>query len=160
MSPRNPLNDENQPQEQIKGEKAVNLKTHKVVRFIEPDGSVREILQSSHDSRPDQEGRYVDIHVDHVVSDPGGNPLPKDPTNVVISNSGLFIGPDDQRAFCTSIFHSHSRSRNILVGQDGAITARGAICSYCQNWWTTIYFGLGILGLGLVYGLFKTAWFF
>ena len=41
--PRNPLREENQPQEKIKGEGVTNLSNRQVVQFIDSEGNVRPI---------------------------------------------------------------------------------------------------------------------
>lgn len=153
--PRNPLRDENQPQEQTKGEQITNLSRQQVVQFVDSEGNVRMVPLRCHESLMGPDGRYVDTEVTNVPLDPAGNPMPPDPSSVVISHSGLFIGPDDQRAICTSIFHPGNRSRNILLGQDGALAAGGAVCSVCQCRKNTIYLILGILGLGAVMGIYQ-----
>jgi len=157
MSNRNPLVEGGQPQEPIAGEKvASNIRTQKLVRFLGPDGSEREITTDIHDSRPDQQGGYFDSEVSNILIDQGGNPMPENPRDLVISHSGLFIASPEQRGICNSILHLSSRSRNILIGQDGYISDEGmARCSYCQGVLTSIYIVLGILGLGLIMGVYK-----
>jgi hypothetical protein len=61
---------------------------------------------------------------------------------------------------CTSFLHPGGLSRNFLVGQDGRLTLRGAICSHCDFLLGTIYIALVILGIGVVCGLYKAVSFF
>ena len=155
MPPRNPLNEEAHPRESVKDEDVINVRTQRVVRLMGPDGGVREVVTDARDSRPDQNGGYVDAELINVVTDHAGNPLPEDPRSVIISHSGLYITSPDQFATCTSWLHGN-RSRNILLGQDGREVGRDrAICSQCDFWLGTIYIVLGILCLGLIVGIWK-----
>jgi hypothetical protein len=157
---RNPLKDENQLYEATKGKDIINSRIQKIMRIHNQDGSVQEYVTNVRDSMPDQNGGYVDTELTNVMTDHAGNPLPEDTKSVRISHSGLFIGSLEQLATCSSRFHSANRSRNILVGQDGRLIPQGAICSHCDFLLGTVYIALVILGIGVIYGLYKAVGFF
>jgi len=156
--PRNPLKEEN-PQKEINGEQIVNVKTQKVVRISDQNRNVQYIVIEEYNSYPDKDGSFIDSSLSNVITDDAGNPLPQDPRSVTISRSGLYISSKEQLAHCNSFLH-FSPNRNILLGQDGRRTSRGAICSQCEFWLNSIYIFLGILGVGLVIGLYKGTSFF
>ena len=158
--PRNTLRDGNQPLEAVKGEKIINIRNQKILRAPTQDGNFQEIVMNESTSEPDGTGSYIDKQFINQITDHAGNPLPEDPRSSIISHSGLYITPTDQRSHCTSILHPQNRSRNILLGQDGREVPGGAICSNCDYWWRTIYIALGILGMGIIYGLYKGAGLF
>jgi hypothetical protein len=152
---RNPLRDGNQPFETLKGDKIINVRNQKVVRIPTQDGNIQEIVLNESTSEPDGNGNYFDRELINQITDHAGNPLPEDPRSVIFSHSGLYITSPELRVICTSILHPQNRSRNILLGQDGREVPGGAICSRCDYWLTTIYITLGIVGVGLIYGLYK-----
>jgi hypothetical protein len=162
MARRNPLREEDEiPREVRTGDTIINTRTQSITQLVDAQGNVRQFVTKVTDSRPDDAGGFTDSELIRVPFDSAGNPLPEDPRKVRISHSGLYIGPEDKQAICTSWLHPPGRSRNILVGQDGhELPGGGAICSSCRFWLTTIYLGIGILALGLIIGLFKGAgWF-
>ena len=158
--PRNPFEEDNQPHEAIKGEDIINTRTERVIRIRAQDGTVQDIVLSVHESRPDENGNFIDTELINVVTDHAGNPLPEDPRSVFVSHSDLFIRSQEQLARCNSWLHPPNRSRNILLGQDGRTVQGGAICSNCDSWHTTIFIAFGILGLGVLTGLCKAAGLF
>jgi hypothetical protein len=158
--PRNPFEEDNRPHEVIKGEDVVNIRTERIVRIRNQDGTYEDIVTNVRESRPDGNGNFIDTELINVVTDHAGNPLPEDPRSVFFSHSDLFIRSQEQLAICTSWLHPPNRSRNILLGQDGRTVQGGAICSNCDSWQTTIYIAFGILGLGVLTGLCKAAGLF
>jgi len=157
---RNSLREEGQPREQTEGKSIINSRTQRTARLVCPDGSVQEFLLDINDTRPDENGNWLDNELINVTMDRAGNPLPKDLRSVKLSNSDLYISSSDQSATCTSWLHGN-RSRNILVGQDGRELGNGrAICDRCAFILTTIYLALGIIALGLVLGIWKGAGLF
>ena len=154
MSP-NPLKEDVHPQEVKKGEGITNLNIQKSFRMIMPDGSIRTFISYEKHTGSVQDGQSIDSESTYVVFDPAGNPMPLDPRKLILSHSGCFIPAPEQRAICTSIFHS-SPNRNILIGQDGNLLGDGrAVCTRCQSIRTTILIALGILGIGIFWGLLK-----
>jgi hypothetical protein len=153
--PRNPLREDNPSFETVKGKKVINDRNETIVQLPDQDGNLRQYVIESEISEPDGQGGYVNRTYKMPVYDHFGNPLPEDPSSVVFSHSRLPITSPDQLAYCTSFLHPGGLSRNILVGQDGRLTPTGAICSRCDFWMRTIYFGFSILGIGVVFGLFK-----
>lgn len=146
---QNPVGDD-----QIKGDKLVNLRKEKYARITDQDGNTQDYLIEIHDSRPDGNGSYTDTELINVITDHAGNPLPKDPRDTKRSCTGLNISLSDEIAYCTSMFHRAPNNR-ILLGQDGHKTGDGAICSRCQSAMTTVYMLITILGIGLLIGFFK-----
>jgi hypothetical protein len=161
MPPRNPLREDGEPREQLRGGEIINTRTQRLSRIIGPDGVVQDIVTDIHDSRPDENGNYLVTDVINVATDYAGNTFPKDPHSLeAISYSGLFIKSQDQRSECTSRLHPHNLSRIICLGHDGRLTANGAICARCDFWLTTIYLALTIVGVGVALGIYKvTGWF-
>jgi hypothetical protein len=148
--PRNTLRDGNQPLEQINGDSFINTERKDIVTI-----NGQELIREESVTKPDENGNYVDTQKTHLLWDYAGNPLPEDPQLTIRSWTGLYIPSEDKRALCTSFFHSNRYSRNIYIGQDGRLTPRGAICSRCDYWLTTIYIAIGIVGIGVILGLFK-----
>ena len=154
MSP-NPLKEDPHPQEVKKGEGITNLNTQKSFKMILQDGSVRTFITTENSSGIEQNGQGTTLETTYVLYDPAGNPMPTDPRKLIFSHSGCFIPTPEQRAICTSIFH-HSPNRNILIGQDGYLLGDGrAVCGHCQIIRTTILIVLGVLGIGIFWGLLK-----
>ena len=160
MTKRNPLKDYGLSQEETPSDSYLNMQSRKVSRIVNPDGTVQEIPTRTKISSPGENGEYVETEVSTVILDAAGRSIPSDLSNVMISHSGLFIGLNDPRATCTSIFHPSKRSRTILVGYDGHLVPGGAICSNCQGTKNFFYIVFGILGLGLVYGLYRALGYF
>ena len=158
--PRNPLANENQQFDAIKGEDIVNVRTERKVRIRTQDGTVEDFLVSAHDSRPDGNGNFIDSKLINVITDRAGNLLPENPRSVKLSITNLFISSPEELAICTSRLHPANCTRNILIGQDGRETPNGAICIYCSSWQTTIYIAFAILGVGVLAGLCKAAGIF
>lgn len=155
MARRNPFEESN-PREPVKGVQIINTRKERIARILGPDGYVQEIVLGMSDSRPDDNGGYVDTELVNVVTDRAGNTLPSDLHSLEgISYSGLFINSGDDRASCTSWLHPPGRSRKILLGEDGRQTLNGAICNRCDFWLGTIYLGLAVLGIGVILGLWK-----
>jgi hypothetical protein len=157
MPPRNPLRRDNIPQEPTQGQDVpTNWIKHKYIRFISPDGTVREISTGTQEAHPDGQGNYIDLHTTNVVFDQAGNPLPKDPTNMVTSHTGLFIPSPEFRGLCTSMFHPPHRPKNIYIGQDGYQIGEGRFrCSCCHEIVITLRVFLGILAFGLLVGIYR-----
>ena len=158
--PRNPLNTDGKTHDKSKGKYFLNQKKERILHLINPDGSVKEILLSIRESIPDGEGNYIDREIIQSPRDSAGNTLGPDPTETVISHTGLYIHSADQRALCTSIFHSPNLSRNVLIGQDGRVTQRGAICSRCDYWLNTTYIAAAVIIMEITIGLFIGTRFF
>ena len=154
---RNTLRGDGLPREQTEGKAIVSNRTQRNIRLVDPDGNTQEIPMEVRDTRPDENGNYVDTELVNIVTDRAGNPLPEDPRSVLRSHSGLYITSPDQLAHCTSWLHPHGRNTNILIGQDGRLTPNGAICSHCDSWLGTIYIILTILAIGLILGIWKGA---
>jgi hypothetical protein len=161
MPPRNPLRENDHPREQTKGKDILNTRSQRVARIVGQDGNVQEYIMDVHHSWLDGNGGHIDDELINVITDQAGNPLPEDPRSVIRSHSDLFITSPEQFATCTSWLHGNRHSRNILVGQDGRpLPGGGAICSRCDTWVKTIYLALGILGVGLILGIWRGAGLF
>ncbi|MDY6989620.1 MAG: hypothetical protein SWQ30_16355 [Thermodesulfobacteriota bacterium] len=161
MAPRNPLREDDHPQEAIRGEQITHASSHKVARLIGPGGIVREMPLSGTYSRPDSNGGYLDVEEVNIVTDHAGNPLPEHGRPEAVSHSGLFITAPEKVGCCTCFLHPPNRSRNFYDGQDGRVVNNGhGTCSYCQWWTLTIYAVSGIVLIALVVGLFKGTGFF
>ena len=158
--PRNPFKDNSEQFEAVKGKDIFNIRDETIVQFPDQDGNLRQYVTESVISEPDGQGGYVNRTYKMPVYDRLGNPLPDDPGSVVFSHSHLPIASPEQFAHCTSFFHPGAVSNNILVGQDGRLTAGGAICSRCDFWRNTVYLVLGVLAVGAIFGLFKAVVFF
>jgi len=156
---RNPLNPGGKPHERLKAKDVLNQKKERILRFSYTDGSIREIVLEARESLPDGKGSYIHRETKASPRDHAGNTLGPEPERTIMSHTGLFIESPMQRALCTSIFHT-SGSRNILIGQDGRLTQRGAICSRCDYWLNTTYIGAGVIIFGIVIGIFRGTGFF
>ena len=163
MPKRNPLRENGglPPREQVKGEDIINTRTQRMVRLTGPDGDVQEIVMDAHDSRPDQNGGYIDSEFINLQTDVAGKILPKDPHEITaLSHTGLYIDSPEKLAICSSIFHG-SASRSILIGFDGRLLPNGrAICSRCEFWLRTVYSVLGIFSIGVILGIWRGAGIF
>lgn len=153
---QNTLKENNQPRESVKGDKIINVKTERKMII-----NGQEFLMEERSSKPDDEGNYDDTVTIHVTTDHAGNPFPEDPRSILaFSHSGLSITSSDHFDRCTSRFHTRP-SRNILLGQDGRkLPNDTAICSHCDSWSTTFYLLIGLIGFGVVLGLFSGVGFF
>lgn len=157
MPPKNPLKEDEYPQEPVKGENITNLNKQKIVRITLPDGNTITSVTYETGLKKDQDGQYADAEITNVIIDPFGNPLVIDPNNFSISHTGLPITSPLMKAVCTSMFHRNP-NRNILLGQDGGLRANGqGICNHCQSILTFIYILMGIFGIGIIIGLFKAS---
>ncbi len=155
---RNPYREGNNPQEPEAGENITNLHRRKILRIRDEDGNItREILIGARETIPDGTGGYIDLEYVDLPTDSAGNSLPKDPRDLLMSHTNLFIPSQSQLGRCTSRFHPSHISKNVYVGLDGKVTKNGAICSRCNYWYETIYIALGIIGLGVIIGLLKGA---
>jgi hypothetical protein len=126
-----------------------------------PDGNTIEFTITENESRPDENGDYVDIETTNLVIDASGTVIPADPGMISgLSHSHLFITAPEQAAVCTSWLHPRNRSRTIKVGFDGRKTANGAICNYCDSRLDTIYIVIFIFCLAVIWGLWKGAGLF
>jgi hypothetical protein len=157
---RNPFKDNSEEFEAVKGKDIFNIRDETIVQFPDQDGNLRQYVTESVISEPDGQGGFVNRTYKMPVYDRLGNPLPDDPGSVVFSHSHLPVASADQFAHCTSFFHPGAVSKNILVGQDGRLTAGGAICSRCDFWLSTVYIVLGVLATGAIFGLLKAIVFF
>ena len=152
--PRNSLNDGNQPFEPGKRKKINNLLTRKMVRLVNQNGDTQEFDIEEKVSSPNDNGTYVDSEVHSVHLDHAGNTLPEDLRSFSISHSGT-ITSEKSKANCSHWLHFNG-SRIIHIGQDGRLTPNGvAICSRCASRMRFIYLIAGILGFGVVFGLYK-----
>lgn len=160
MPPRNSLRSDNNIQDPIDGDEIINSTVRRVVRITDGNGNVRDLVVGGHTSALGENGEYADTELIGIQTDRAGNLLPEDPHALTLSHSGLFIKNNDQRTSCTSWFHGHNTSRNILIGQDGRLIEGGAICSNCDALLNSIYIALGIIACGIVIGVYKGAGFF
>jgi len=161
MPPENPLREQSEPREQLTGDEIINTRTQRVVRITNQDGSVQDICMDVHDSRPDGNGGYIETDIINVATDAAGNTFPEDPHSLeAISGTGLYVKSVENLAECTSWLHTPGRSRIIRVGQDGHRTVNGAICTQCESRQGTIYLVLGIIAVGVIFGIWKGAGLF
>ena len=162
MAVRNPFADGNDsPQEPMKGDRLVNLKTQRIVRIPDADGTIREIRMDNRESAPDGTGVYADTETINIAMDSSGRVIPNDPRSVTaISHTGACITQSDLSARCTSWFHPAGMPNNILVGHDGVLLPNGARCSHCQRIYTRIVLGLAAGGGIFLLGLYKAAGLF
>ena len=158
--PRNPFEKDKPAHETKKGEDIINNRKERVIRIRNQDGTYEDILVSVRETRPDENGNFVDTELICDVRDQAGNPIPEDLRSAFLSCTGAYITSQEQLAICSSWLHPSNRSRNILLGHDGRETQTGAICSNCDSWHTTIYIAFGIIGLGVLAGLCKAAGIF
>jgi len=146
----NPLN-----ADPLKGEKIQKSRVRKNVVI-----NGQEFNRSESSSQPRKDGVYEDIETEHFVTDQAGNPLPENSNFVALSHTGLFITSSEQMTHCNYWLHSPNRSRIILIGQDGSLTATGAICSRCSSWPLTINIVLLLLLLGVLGGVLRAVGIF
>ena len=149
--PRNPFSQPN-PQEEHRGDSISRLNRRKILRIIDEDGNVQEIVVEGRVSMPDGQGGIVVDEYVNYQADSAGNPIPQNFRQLCISHSGLYT-PLEKAAMCASRFHPPGVSRNIFVGQDGKRTESGAICSRCIAWHLFIKLLLGVIGVGTLTGL-------
>ena len=155
MAPKNPLREDEYPQEPVKGENITNLNKQKITRITLPDGNITMSVTRETGLIKDPNGHYTDAEITNVVVDPFGNPMVVDPNTFSLSHSGLFITSPLMKAVCTSMFHRNP-NRNILIGQDGHLLGNGeGVCNHCQSILTFIYIILGIFGIGIIIGVYK-----
>jgi len=155
MAPRNPLKEDIKPQEVVDGGNIVNLTTQETVEVISEDGSTATIVTSEINSGKSSEGQYVRKRTTFVRVNPLGNSGTIAPATLCFSHSGVMITSPEQKATCISSFHKIP-NRNILIGYDGTGTPNGpGICTNCRSLLNIIYIVLGILGIGIVVGLFR-----
>ena len=160
MAFRNPFkNGKGLPQEAMKGDNLVNMRTQRIVRVPGPDGTMQEIIMDSHESTPDKAGGYVDTQITNVATDPSGKAIPGDPRSVIaFSHTGAYITSPEEFARCTSWFHPAGMPTNILLGHDGVLLPDGrARCSNCQRVYFRIILGLAGGGIILLLALYKAA---
>ena len=69
--PRNPFEEENQAHEAIKGEDVINIRTERVIRIRAQDGTFQDIVFSVHDSRPDENGNFIEFKEEEHTQDEG-----------------------------------------------------------------------------------------
>ena len=150
----NPFKDDSDP-DPLKGDKIQNSRVRKSVVI---NGQDFNISESS--TQPRENGVYEDIETTHIVTDHAGNPLPENLNYVALSHTGLFITSPEQMTHCSYWLHPQNRSRIILVGQDGQLTATGAICSRCSSWPLTINIVFLLLLLGVLGGVLKAVGIF
>lgn len=154
MPARNILQEDDNVQEIMEGDEIVNSTSQKIVRITDLNGNVQQIIMGEHTTAPDENGSYIDTELINVQTDWAGNPLPEDPRSIILSHTGLYIPSREQLTSCTSRFHPAHRSRNIFIGIDGRLKEEGAICTHCDSWINSIYIVIGIIGAGLIIGLF------
>lgn len=155
MAPKNPLKEDNDPQEVVDGGSIVNLTTQETVEVILEDGSTATIVTSEIDSGKSSEGQYTKKKKIFIRINQLGNSITVDPANLCFSHLGAMITSPEQKATCISSFHKVP-NRNILIGYDGTGTPNGpGICDNCRSLLNIIYIVLGILGVGIFIGLFR-----
>jgi hypothetical protein len=154
--PRNPLRGEGQPRDPLSSDQFMDQTVIRRMRVHRPDGTIEEIPLSETNSRPAENGVYVDTEMHHVVTDASGTVMPNDPSRInAFSHSGLVITTPGEVAVCTSGLHPASRSRTIKLGYDGRRTAEGAICSACDTRLGSIYIVILIFCLAVILGIWK-----
>ena len=158
---RNPFNQEAQPREQQGAEDYSQISTKLVIHINRPDGSIREVPIQSHISRPNGNGTWNEIDVVNVIHDEAGNPMiVDDPQQIAISHSGLFITSPDKGGVCTSKLHPTWLPRNFLIDQDGKMVGSRGVCSHCMALMNRIQIILGVIGIGILMGVYKAlGWF-
>jgi hypothetical protein len=158
MSHRNPLREDERAREQMDGKHFISLRTHRINRILGVDGNAIDIPVEVYDSRPAEDGTYVETIVTNLPIDAAGNVFPRDPNQFQgYSNSALYITSPEQKAVCTSWLHPSGLSKNICLPYDGRPTISGAICNRCRFWLTTIRVLLGIVAVGVVLGIWSGA---
>jgi hypothetical protein len=161
MAKRNPLRDEDKPQEFIEGKDVSATRDEQYKKVTLPNGTKVDFLVKGHRSVRSANGEWVDMDYDGVSFDQAGNPVPSELEKCSISSFG-YITPPDKLAVCNSFFHQFSgRPRNIYSGVDGKSTGDGqGTCSFCQPWKTTITLCLILLMVGVIIGIYRGAGFF
>jgi len=145
----NPLRGESHP-DPLKGEKIQNSRVRKTAVIA---GQVFNRSEST--TQPREDGVYEDDEITHIATDHAGNRLPEDLKIVALSHTGLFITSPEQMDHCSYWLHPPNRSRIILIGQDGQLTATGAICSRCSSWPLTINIVVLLMIIGVLGGVLK-----
>jgi hypothetical protein len=161
MAKRNPLRDEDNPQEFIEGKDVFATRDEQYKKVTLPNGTTVDVLVKGHRSVRSANGEWVDMDYDGVSFDQAGNPIPSELEKCTISISE-YITPPDKLAVCNSFFHQFTqRRRNIYIGLDGTSTIEGqGTCSFCQTWKTTITLCLALLVVGIIVGIYRGAGFF
>lgn len=131
------------------------IKSKKIVRRVNTDGTIDEIVLQDNLSKPDGKGGYIDTSIESVLLDSSGDPI-KNPSRYVLSHSGLGISHDEEKGICGSIFHQRNTTRHYKIKYDG-ITPKSGLgrCSRCQWIHLLIYAAASVLGLCLLIGLYK-----
>lgn len=153
MPNQNPFHEENAPRE-ARGDQFSNLRTTKFVRILGPDGSIlSETPVRTWESRPDQDGNYIESEGYNIQTDRAGNIVSQDGV-VGISHTGLVIDTPEKIGNCTSWLHGNG-SKIFLIGQDGRMTRNGGICSRCDFKLGTIYIAAVIFCFGAILGIWR-----
>jgi hypothetical protein len=159
MPPKNPLREDDNPREQEAGKTFIGTRIQKKTRMVLPDGRVMEFVIKEDIGRMGDDGVYEQSETAPVMFGPDGSPLDFSSGFFRFSYSGMPITCQDQWAICTSRFHK-SQNRNIFAGLDGTSFGNGqGICRDCQKVASTIHIVLGILGIGILIGLFRACSF-
>jgi hypothetical protein len=161
MAKRNPLRDDDNPQEFIEGKNISAARDEQYKKVTLPNGTTVDVLVKGHRSVRNANGEWVDMDYEGVNFDQAGNPIPSELEKCSISYSGYFT-PPDKLAVCNSFFHQFSgRPRHIYSGVDGTATSEGqGTCSFCQTWKTTMILCLILLLVGVIIGIYRGAGFF
>jgi hypothetical protein len=161
MAKRNPLRDEDNPQEFIKGENVSSTRDEQYKKVTFPNGTTVNFLVRGRRSIRSANGEWVDMDYDGVSFDQAGNPIPSELEKCAVSNSDC-ITPPDKLAVCNSFFHQFTQMRrHIYIGVDGMSTPEGqGTCSFCQKWKTTMALCLILLIVGTIIGIYRGAGFF
>jgi len=154
MGPKNRLREDDQPQESTKGEHLKNLRTWKTKRIRTGSGRETVFPTGIKDSGIDNNGTFGDREEEIIYLDSFGNRINVDSDFICESYSELLITSPEERGICDSRFHPHL-NRNILIGQDGHLLGDGrGVCEHCQKILTFIHIVVGILGLGVMLGIY------
>ena len=103
MPPRNPLRESDHTREQKDGKDIINTRKQRTTRIVGPDGAVQEIIMDISDSRPDENGAYIDAEMTNLSTDAAGNIMPENPHDVIaISHTGLYITSPEEKAAQTT----------------------------------------------------------
>jgi hypothetical protein len=161
MAKRNPLRDDDNPQEFIEGKNVSATLDEQYKKVTLPNGTTFDLLVKGHRSVRSANGEWLDMDYDGVSFDKAGNAISSELEKCAISNSEC-ITPPDMLAVCNSFFHQFTqRRRHIYIGLDGTATGEGqGTCSFCQTWKTTMILCLALLVVGIIIGIYRGAGFF
>ena len=156
MAPKNPLKEDDKPQELSDGKTILGTRNQAKKRVILPDGRTLEFVVNENSWRMGDDGVYENAETTPTLIDPSGYTTDFNSGFLCVSMTGVPITSPERLATCTSFFHRNP-NRNIYVGLDGSSHGNGqGICNDCQGILNWIYLTLAILGAGVIVGLFRT----